>query len=85
MALSNVNFSTASGGLGRLPLGEDYISGLVATVASGASGFLTTDVMKEYRSLAEVEAAGITQASANALIWYHSREFFRIADQVYYG
>lgn len=79
MALSKVSFTTASGGLGRLPLGEDYISALIGTVASGAAGFLTTDLMKEYRSLAEVEAAGITQGSANALIWYHAREYFRIA------
>jgi Protein of unknown function (DUF2586) len=77
--LSNISFSNASGGLGRLPLGEDYTSALVATIAAGAAGFAVGELMKEYRSLAEVEAAGITEVGANALTWYHVREFFRMA------
>lgn len=79
MPLNNIIFNTATGGLGRLPLGEDYVSAMMVTIASGASGFLTTEFMKEYRSLAEVEAAGITESGTNALTWYHAREFFRIA------
>jgi hypothetical protein len=79
MPLSNINFSTATGGLGRLPLGEDFVSAIVAPIVAGAAGFGVGELMKEYRSLAEVEAAGITEISTNPLVWYHSREFFRMA------
>lgn len=79
MALNNVTFTNAPGGLGRLPDNEDHISAiLIGLTASPASW--TNKLGKKYRSIEEAEADGITKGDATyGLLHYQIKEYFRIA------
>ena len=81
MALSGVTFNRGEGGLGRPLAGEDHISGLVAYMTDGnlPTGFTTSTRVKLVYSIAEAEALGIAEGSANhSVIWYHIDEFFKM-------
>ena len=61
MALNNITFNLGQGGLGRPLPGEDHISGLVFyTNGNLPSGFSVSNRVKQFNSLADAEAAGIT-------------------------
>lgn len=79
MALNDVRFVTTAGGLGRLPAEKDYVSAIIMSLAATPAGW-TDDLGKKYFSLAEAEADGILEGTANfGLLWYFIREFFRVA------
>lgn len=60
MSLNNITFNLGQGGLGRALPGEDYISGLLFYGATLPSGFSVSNRIKQFFSLADAEAAGIT-------------------------
>lgn len=60
MSLNNITFNLGQGGLGRSLPGEDYISGLLFYAATLPSGFSAGNRIKQFFSLADAEAAGIT-------------------------
>lgn len=61
MALNNITFNLGQGGLGRPLPGEDYISGLLFyTNGNLPSGFSVSNRVKQLFSVADAEAAGIT-------------------------
>lgn len=82
MPLPSVVFTKQEGGLGRPLPGEDHISGLIYYRDSGVAlptGFGSAHE-KTFFSLASAEAAGITDGhAAYGRLWYHIREFFRLA------
>jgi Protein of unknown function (DUF2586) len=78
MALNDVKFQTAQGGLGRTADGEDHVSALLFAGAA-PTAFGTTKV-REYRDLAAAETDGITASHVTyGVVHYHLSEFFRIA------
>lgn len=66
MALSNVNFTRSTNGLGRALDGSDYISGLLFYTNTLPSGFSSSDRIKKVFSLAEAEALGIDETHQGA-------------------
>ena len=66
MALSEVIFTIAGGGLGRPTPGKDHYTGLVTFIASASlpAGFTTNDRVKQVGSLSDAEALGIVSTSA---------------------
>jgi hypothetical protein len=60
MSLNNITFNLGQGGLGRALPGEDHISGLLLYSATLPSGFTTNNRVRQFFSLADAEAAGIT-------------------------
>lgn len=60
MSLNNITFNLGQGGLGRALPGEDYISGLLFFSATLPSGFSVNNRVRQFFSLADAEAAGIT-------------------------
>ncbi|HWB91020.1 MAG TPA: hypothetical protein VG605_04190, partial [Puia sp.] len=62
MGLNNVKFNLGQGGLGRPLPGQDHYSGLIFYCADNAlpAGFSTTSRIKQMFSVADAEAAGIT-------------------------
>jgi hypothetical protein len=62
MGLNDVKFNLGQGGLGRPLPGQDYISGLIFYCADNAlpSGFTTNSRIKQFFSIADAEAAGIS-------------------------
>lgn len=78
MPLNDVRFTTLQGGLGRTTPGEDHISALMFTLAAPAA--LSGAKCKAYGDLASAVADGITEGHATyGQVYYHVREFFRIA------
>lgn len=78
MGLSKVTVSIGSGGLGRRAANEDKISGMIFYNDNLPSGFASNDREKKVFSLAEAEALGIAEGSANHDVeWYHISEYFR--------
>lgn len=66
MALSNVNFTRSTNGLGRALDGSDYISGLLFYTNTLPSGFGVNDRIKQVFSLSEAVALGITNTNLGA-------------------
>jgi len=68
MALSEVNFSIATGGLGRPQPGKDHYSGLVTFLANAdlPAGFTTGARIVQIGSLADAQGLGIVSTSAVA-------------------
>lgn len=79
MALNDVRFITAAGGLGRLPAEKDYVSAMFVTLADTPSNWVGT-LGKKYLSVAEAQADGIVAGDADfGLLHYFMSEFFRVA------
>lgn len=79
MALNNVTFTNAPGGLGRLPDNEDHISAILIGLTASPAAW-TNKLGKKYRSIEEAEADGITKGDATyGLLHYQIKEYFRIA------
>ncbi len=79
MALNDVVFNIGDGALGRKASGEDHVSALLFPSLASPSSYVTLQG-KEYYDLKQVEQDGITELGATYnLVWYHAREFFRIA------
>lgn len=77
MGLSKVTVNVGQAGLGRRPLNQDKISGILFFNDNEPASFSTTPVQKVY-SLEEAEALGILEGSANNDVeWYHISEYFR--------
>lgn len=80
MAQPKVKFVTQAGGLGRLPEGDDHVSGLFIDLAATPAGWTANTLGKKYLSLEEAEQDGIVETAANfTLASYFIREFFRVA------
>lgn len=85
MPLPAVIVSRTDGGLGRKAPSQDGISGLIVGFNAAYTGLITKNW--KFGSLAEAEAAGITEAldrSARVLVWHHIREFFRFSQSTLY-
>lgn len=82
MALNNVTFTNAPGGLGRLPNVEDHVSGIFISLSASPAAW-ENKLGKKYRSVEEAEADGIVEGNAiYGILWYQIREFFRLAGAV---
>jgi hypothetical protein len=80
--LSNVTVNVGSSGLGRRPLNQDKISGILFFNSTLPSEFDTDDRVKKVYSLEEAEALGIAEGSSDHDVeWYHISEYFRINPQ----
>lgn len=78
MPLNNVTFETVSGGLGRLPEGEDHISAIILDTTS--IGSWDNSLGHRYLSLDQAENDGIIEGDATyGLLHYFLEEFFRMA------
>jgi hypothetical protein len=78
MALNKVLFNINTAGLGTPLTSKDHISGLVFYEDTLPSGFASNDRIKTVFSLAQAEALGIIEGSADfGVHWYHVREFFQ--------
>lgn len=78
--LGDVRFQFQPGGLGRLPAGADFVSGLFAHGLTASPTAWADPLGKRYASVEEAEADGIVAASAAfGLLHYQIAEFFRIA------
>lgn len=78
MALNDVRFVTAAGGLGRLPVSKDYVSAIILETTS-PNGWANS-LGKKYLSTDEAEGDGIVEGDGTyGLLWYFINEFFRIA------
>lgn len=77
--LSSVNVVVGASGLGRRPINNDKISGILFFNDTLPSGFSSGARVKKVYSLAEAEGLGIAEASVNHDInWYHISEYFRV-------
>lgn len=82
MPLSNVTINVGQGGIGRRPLNQDKISGLVFYNDVLPSGFTTSDRVKKVFSLEQAVALGIAEGSvAHSVEYYHISEYFRLNPQ----
>lgn len=78
MALNKVLFNINTAGLGTPLASKDHISGLVFYEDTLPSGFSSNARIKTVFSLAQAEALGIIEGSADfGVHWYHVREFFQ--------
>jgi hypothetical protein len=78
MGLSKVTVNVGQGGLGRRPINNDKISGILFFNDTLPSGFTVSTRNKKVYSLEEAEALGIAEGSADhAVEWYHISEYFR--------
>jgi hypothetical protein len=76
--LSTVTINVGSGGIGRRPVSNDRISGIVFYNNTLPSGFSVSLREIKIYSLEEAEALGIAEGSVAHLVeWYHISEFFR--------
>lgn len=79
MALSKVTINVGQGGLGRRAPNKDKISGLLFFDDTLPSGFSSGSRVKKVFSLAEAEALGIAEGSADHDVHhYHISEYFRM-------
>jgi len=88
MALSKVTINKGQGGLGRAPLNNDHISGMIFYNAVLPSGFGASDRIKIVNSIEEAEALGIIEGSGDhAFMWYQINEHFRLNNntRIYIG
>ena len=78
MGLNKITYNINTAGLGTPLTSSDHISGIVYYNDTLPSGFSVTDRVKPVFSLAEFEALGVIEGSADhAVEWYHVREFFQ--------
>ena len=79
MGLSTLTVNVGKGGLGRRPLNEDKISGLLFFNDTLPSGFgAGNNRVKKVYSLEDAELLGIAEGSVNHdVAWYHISEYFR--------
>lgn len=78
MGLSTVTINVGNGGLGRRPINQDRISGILFYNDTLPSGFGVSAREKKIFSIDEAETLGIAKGSAaHAVEWYHISEFFR--------
>lgn len=78
MALNKITFNINTAGLGTPLTSKDHISGIVFYNNTLPAGFSASDRVKTVFSLAEFEALGAIEGSADhAVEWYHVREFFQ--------
>jgi len=78
MGLNKITYNINTAGLGTPLTSSDHISGIVYYNDTLPSGFSATDRVKPVFSLAEFEALGVIEGSADhAVEWYHVREFFQ--------
>lgn len=76
--LSKVTVNIGANGLGRRPINQDKISGILYFNSTPPSGFASVAVQKVY-SLAEAETLGLAEgASGHEVEWYHVSEYFRL-------
>jgi hypothetical protein len=78
MGLSKVTVNVGSSGLGRRPINNDKISGILFYSATLPTGFSSTARVKKVFSLAEAEALGLAKTGTYDVHWYHVSEYFRI-------
>ena len=79
-ALKNsIAVTMGDGGIGSLPLGEDYICGLACQSTTKPSGY-STDSIKLVYTLEQAEALGLT-AALFPTIHYQVTEYFRLLDK----
>lgn len=76
MALNDVTFNISTAGLGRAPLGEDFISGMIFYVPSLPSGWSTDAEVKNVKSFAQASALGLSANTTDAYA-YHINEYFK--------
>lgn len=80
MALNNdVKVTIQDGGLGRLPAGKDFYTGVIFQSATKPTEYGTDDIKRVY-SLKDAESKGITVASF-PVEHYHVSEFFRVCEK----
>lgn len=73
--MNNITFNKQKGGLARTLPNEDHVSGFIFPFAQ--PGSWTTNI-REFKSIQQVEAAGITEFDIIfGLTHYHAKEFFR--------
>jgi len=78
MPLNDVTFNVLQGGLGRVSPGEDHVSAILFALAAPVA--YDTAKCRQYYDLDSVVADGMTEGHATyGQVWYHAREFFRIA------
>lgn len=85
MSLSSANVNIGTGGIGAPPEGTAHKTGLIiwADITGGTrtypSGFGSSDYIKRYRAIEDVEDDGITGESTNGWqdLHYHLAEFFQ--------
>jgi hypothetical protein len=80
--LSDATITLSNGNLGRLPANQDGVAGKVfgPSAVAPASASLNTPYL--VRSLADVEALGITAAydvANEVIVWHHLKEFYEEA------
>lgn len=76
--LSTVTINVGNGGLGRRPINNDRISGILFYNDTLPSGFSSSLREIKIFSLEEAVSLGIAQGSADhGVEWYHISEFFR--------
>lgn len=79
--MGDVIINRVSGGLGRVPASVDGVSGLVTTAVAVVGGIQYSQNY-ELRSIADLEAYGVTKAydtTNNLLLWNHVSEFFKVS------
>ncbi len=79
--MGDVIINRVSGGLGRVPASVDGVSGLVTTAVAVVGGIQYSQNY-ELRSIADLEAYGVTKAYDsvnNLLLWHHVAEFFKVS------
>jgi hypothetical protein len=76
----DIKVTIQNGGVGRLPIGEDYVTGLIMQSATLPSGFGSSDRIKIVYSIKGAEALGIT-AALFPVLHYQIDEYFRILEK----
>lgn len=76
MPLNDITFEVKKGGLERTLPNQDHVSGLLFPSGSAPASFVSA-TGKEFRSIEQVEAAGIEKTGTYQLEHYHASEFFR--------
>lgn len=79
---NQVNISLTNGNLGRVAPPADGISGIIVSGVAISGVFALGDVLGPYKSLAEVEALGITEAydtTNTCAAWHQISEFYKNA------
>ncbi len=70
MAQPTITFNIGQGGLGRPLAGKDHYSGLIWWHTGKPTSWGTNDI-RQFFSLEEIEATGVTKGVANFdILWY---------------
>lgn len=76
----DIKVTIQNGGIGRLPIGKDFYTGIIFQSATLPSGFSSNDRIKIVYSIKGAEALGITVALF-PVEHYHISEYFRILEK----